>query len=512
MGFTKLKDAGGSGEGGVTEVEIVSPAGVFGAIETITLTPQAQGDFVYGINNQIFNETSFLGATIEVSGGMCNLSSGTNPNGSATVALRRGLKYRPGQGSMFRATALFDTPSAGNTQFLGTGTSECGYFIGYFATSFGVLHSSTGQREIRKLDITTAAGTDDITLTLNGEAISVPVTGGASLTQTAYQIGLGDYSQIGGTAGGFLTDVISSSVYFIAARSNTTSTGSYSVAGSSIVGSFTRETAGLDQVNTFIPSGSFNRDKLDGSGASEMTIDTTKGNVFEIAFQYLGFGNAAFSIEDPRTGKLFPFHIIQNANSRTTPVLKNPNLSALVTSANIAGGTTSKTIKTASLASFIEGQVIKLDPKFSLSFPFASISSATYKPLAIMKANRIFNGESSFGEFDFLRIAASNESTAKTLTVGFFLNSQVTGDVNYQYVDENYSTVSYDQLNPNSQTIVDLSNQVPFYETIVGPNNSVQENLDSLEIILGTTQTLVIAIKTSGAIVGSVSINWFEQQ
>jgi hypothetical protein len=100
--------------------------------------------------------------------------------------------------------------------FLGAGTSECGYFIGYFGTSFGILHSQTGQREIRKLDITSGATTGNVTVTLNGEAIAVPVSGGASPEQTAYQLSQGDYSQVGGTAGGFLADAVSGSVYFIA--------------------------------------------------------------------------------------------------------------------------------------------------------------------------------------------------------------------------------------------------------------------------------------------------------
>lgn len=511
MGFTKLKDGAGSGTGGATPVEITSPAGIFGGVEVITLTPQGQGDFVYGIQNQTFVTSSFKGSSITTSGSLCSISSGTDPDGSATVQLRRGLKYRPGQGSSIRATAIFDTPDAGNAMFLGAGTSECGYFIGYFGTSFGILHSQTGQREIRKLDITSGATTGNVLVTLNGEAITVPVSGGSSPEQTAYQLTQGNYSQVGGTAGGFLADAVSSSVYFIAARSNTTSTGSYLVAGSSIAGTFSQVKAGLAQTNTFIPSGSFNIDRLDGTGPSSMILDTTKGNVFEIAFQYLGFGNAAFSIENPETGRFFPFHIIKNANFRTTTVLKNPNLSPLLTSANIAGGTTSKTIKTASMASFIEGRVIKLDPKFAHSFQF-SINSSIYVPLGILKANRVFNGESCFGEFDILRIAGSNESTAKTLTIGFFLDAKVDGEVNYQYVEENNSVVSYADLDPSTNEFTNLSSIVPFYETIVGPANSVQENLDVLEILFGIGREVVIGIKTSGTVAGAVSVQWFEQQ
>lgn len=511
MGFTKLKNAGGSGVGNATEVEVVSPTSIFGGVEVVRFTPQGQGDFAYGINDQTFTTSSFVGGTISTSASVCELSSGTDAAGSATVQLRRGLKYRAGQGSLFRATALFDTPSAGNAMFVGAGNAESGYFIGYFGTNFGVLHSQTGQREIRRLDITTGAGTGNVTVTLNGDSIVVPVTGGSDVTQTAYQLSLANYSQVGSGAGGFLVDPISGSVYCIAARSNTTSTGSYSVAGASIVGSFTQVKAGEAQTNTFIPSSSFNLDRLDGTGPSSMVLDTSKGNIFQIAFQYLGFGNASFAIENPDTGRLVPFHMIKNANARTTPVLKNPNLSPLATSANI-GGTDSKTLKTVSMAAFIEGEIAKLDPKFAQSFEFSSINSATYAPLGILKANRIHKDESCFGEFDILRIAGSNESTSKTLTIGFFLNAVIEGVVDYQYVDEQSSIVGYAALDPANDEISNLSSIKPFYETIVGPLNSVQENLEDLQILFGVGNSITIAIKTSGAVAGAVSLNWFEQQ
>ena len=124
--------------------------------------------------------------------------------------------------------------------------------------------------------------------------------GGSDKSQTAYQLALADYSQVGN--GGWLADAVSGSVFFISARSNSTSTGAYSVAGSSIVGTFNRDQEGEAQTNTFITSGSFNVDRLDGSGPSGMTLDPQKGNVYQIAYQYLGYGNAFFGVEDPETG------------------------------------------------------------------------------------------------------------------------------------------------------------------------------------------------------------------
>ena len=101
-----------------------------------------------------------------------------------------------------RATAVFDTPGAGNAQFVGAGSAECGYFIGYFGSNFGILHSETGQREVRKLTITTGETAASVTVTLDGDSVTVPISGGNDTTQTAYQLALKDYSQVGN--GGWL--------------------------------------------------------------------------------------------------------------------------------------------------------------------------------------------------------------------------------------------------------------------------------------------------------------------
>ena len=510
MGFTDLNKP--KKTLGADNVYIDQPNSAFGEVLVSNMSPIGQGDFIHNINTQIFTTSSYAGGSITTANGNAELSSGTNTSGSATVQLRRRLEYRPGQGSAMRATAVFDTPGAGNAQFVGAGTAECGYFIGYFGTNFGILHSETGAREVRKYTVTAGEGTEDVTVTLDGSSIVVAVSGNNDLSQTAYQLSLGDYSQVG--KGGWLADAQGDSVFFIAARSNSTSTGAYSVtSGGSIDGTFTREQVGAAQTNTFIASGSFNIDTLDGKGPSGMTLDPQKGNVYQISYQYLGYGNVVFGVEDPETGKLARVHMIKNANSRTTPVLKDPNLGVLATSANI-GGTESKTIKTASMAAFTEGGVTKLDPKYAKSFTFSNINSATYKPVAIMKANRFFDGRSSFGEFDILRVNASNESTAKTLTIGFFLDAEIDGDVDFQYINETESMVSYSTLDPGvgGDAIVDIANLLPFHEFVVGPAAAGAQNIEDLKYVFGPGTNFVIAIKTSGQITGQVGVNWFEQQ
>jgi hypothetical protein len=114
-------------------------------------------------------------------------------------------------------------------------------------------------------------------------------------------------------------------------------------------------------------------------------------------------------------------------------------------------------------------------------------------------------------------LAGSNEVSSKTLIIGFFLGAEISGNVNYQFVDDENSVVSIATLDPTTNsppnTISNLSDITPFHEIVVGPLAGVSEDLDKLEFIFPAGIPLLIAVKaTNTGVNGSVSINWFEQQ
>jgi len=205
-------------------------------------------------------------------------------------------------------------------------------------------------------------------------------------------------------------------------------------------------------------------------------------------------------------------HCFENANARTTPVLKNPNSSVVAGVFNV-GNTSAVTLKTVSLGGFIEGDVKQLDPKFAKSFAISNLNTAdAVKPLALFKANSVFNGETSYGEFDLLRIGGSNQANNQTLTVSLYTGAEIGGDVNYEYVDQTRSTVSIATLAPASNTIDNLSSIEPFYEFVVGGNSAVGIPVEDLDFVFGQGTPVLIAVRTSGLLSGRVSVNWFEQQ
>lgn len=77
-------------------------------------------------------------------------------------------------------------------------------------------------------------------------------------------------------------------------------------------------------VDAFIPQNSWNIDRMDGTGASGISIDWTKTHIFAMQFQWLGVGSVWFGLDIG--GQLIWAHRIDNANSQTKVYMQNPNL------------------------------------------------------------------------------------------------------------------------------------------------------------------------------------------
>jgi hypothetical protein len=247
-----------------------------------------------------------------------------------------------------------------------------------------------------------------------------------------------------------------------------------------------------------------------------MTLDPTKGNVYEIGFQYLGFGNAFFSIEDQDSGRPVPVHVIKNTNSRTTPVLKNPNVSGFIASSNIPGGAGINVVaRSASLSLFVEGNLARLDPKYGYSRRVAyPDTNNIWKPVQAFKVNRVHNSKSCFGELDLISIGASNETGAtspKSYRLGIFVDEMFTGDANFQNIVTDQSIISTAQLNPSSQAFLNADAN-PVFAFGLNGGNSILIDLAKYNFVFGPGALVVIAVNSDDAINGGLSLNWYEQQ
>ena len=108
---------------------------------------------------------------------------------------------------------------------------------------------------------------------------------------------------------------------------------------------------------------------------------------------------------------------------------------------------------------------------------------------------------------------ANNENNA-SFVVSLFLDPDISGDVDFEYVDDDRSIASYAELSFSTNGISNLSSLEPFYEFVAGPESSRMDDITDLKIVSGVGRSILIAVKSVGNVnvASSVTINWFEQQ
>lgn len=491
--------------------------GPFGSPLVSEAHPTAQAAFIYTVNPvQWTTSSAGAGAFVTASLGIMTSSSGTSTSGSAEVRLSRSLKYRPGQGSMCRMTAIFDPGAPDTLQLAGIGNEETGYFFAQRNNEFGILHRERSKREIRSFSITIPpAGAATITVTLGGAPISVAINGGSSANQTSYQLSQADYSQVGS---GWDAESIDGTVFFVSRRPGPIG-GTFSLFnGATQIATTAVVQTGELPIETFISQSQWNIDKMDGTGESRFALNPRYGNVYSVGFQYLGFGNAFFGVENPDTGLLAGCHMIKNANSRTTTVLRNPQMTAKWGVYNSGSLATPVTIKGASAGVFAEGLVIRnIGPAFATGS--ARVGAAldldtTLTPVLTIRANRNFLGQCNYGEVDLFNISVGTDTGNATSTilteVYVYKNAVLGGPVNFQHVDTNKSITAAD-LSATSISIGPKTQLVKSF--IVGSNEATILTIQAENFFLTNGETMTIAAKTNKlSSEATFSISWFEDQ
>ena len=122
-----------------------SYSSAFGTLETGELVPVFQGDFVYGLNTQIWNTAVVSGSTIDTNTSRLRIQSGTGSTNYGYITSKKIIRYRAGQGTIARFTPLFTAGVVNNTQLWGVGTMASnvpvdGYFFGYSGTTYGIAY------------------------------------------------------------------------------------------------------------------------------------------------------------------------------------------------------------------------------------------------------------------------------------------------------------------------------------------------------------------------------------
>ena len=456
------------GDRHIPAVHIHGPQTAFGELKVAEKTPQVQIKFLYNIVHPDVGQilTNKSGSSVTVANGQATVTCSSTAEAFSQIRTLDTLRYGPGQGAEFLGTCAFTTGVANSSQVFGPGDDDEGFFFGYDGTDFGVMRRSGGNLEIKSITIDAAAtNAGTITVTLDDTAVPVEVGAGDTIPEVVEKIinEAGAFFDAG--RGWEVRTDDDNSIEFISLVAETAG-GTFSFVdtdstGVTATGGFTTAVTGVAPTESWIKQEDWNKDRVNGGAAhstdgttlnpSGVTLDTTKGNVYRIQFQYLGYGAIKFSIEDPNSGEFIVVHDMEYTNRHTTPTLVNPTLHLnliVKTEAGYTGG--ALIMNTASMAGFIEGKETNIGVRRAVS---ATKGMDTTRQNALTIHNEIdFNSHKNKVSVypDFMTIAS--ESTKTTVFTVIRNPSRINGGTALIDVETNVSTMQY---TTDGTTVVD---------------------------------------------------------
>lgn len=415
------------------------PRTAFGEVQSVQPTPVIQITAQYGLRPEV--ETIAIGGSTSSIDSKFVVSTGVGPGNISSIASTRLATYRAGQGLLARFTALFTDGKPNSSQIGGLLTSESLIGFGYNGDEFGIAHARGGELEQWDLLFTAGAGgSENATITIDGNPYTVPLTSGAA-AQSAYEASVSLNAQVPGY--GFSS--IGNSVCVLGQLPDLGG-GAFTFSSPSAIATFTQIQSGLIPPETWIK-------KADWNVMPEIEIDPALGNVYQVQMQYLGFGGIQFYIENPKTSQFDLVHIIRYANSATVPSVANP-IFRIGWAARNKGNTSDIIVQGASGAIFIEGNIVVDSPSVGVSNTQIAVG-ATRTSVISLQNRRTFFGTANRAEIIGRSLVLSTD-TGKigkfelvlnpTIASGEFLEFESLGDGELGQVSYSKATVTGGQV------------------------------------------------------------------
>jgi hypothetical protein len=163
-------------------------------------------------------------------------------------------------------------------------------------------------------------------------------------------------------------------------------------------------------------------------------FDPTKGNVAQITYKYLGFGDIFFWLENPDTGRFQNVHIIKYTNQNTTPSLLNPSFK-LGLYAESVGSTTDLSVYSASMAAFVDGTLTKTKNPRAVENT-QSVGTGGFTNILTIRNRNTYNSFVNQGEIIPIILSLSTDSS-KSIEIRVVVNGTPSGDTDFTEVGTN---------------------------------------------------------------------------
>jgi len=256
-------------------------------------------------------------------------------------------------------------------------------------------------------------------------------------------------------------------------------------------------------VDTWTSQTSWNLDEMDGTTSSGMTLDPTKGNVYQIRYQWLGFGAIEFAVENPASGKFVDVHRIHYANANTAPSLTHPTLPCMAEVKNTTNNT-SIALKTGSAMGATEGPAIQEVYDVHHTYETSKASITAEVPLFTLRNSTTYQSVVNKVRIRSDAISLATDGT-KPVTIQAYKNPIVTSTS--AYTDFNALT-SVAQINVASTA---ASSGILAFALQMAKADQLFLDLSLFALNMRPGEHLTVTAKSSAAADVFVAFTWMEQ-
>jgi hypothetical protein len=464
----------------------------FGDQASVPNRPFVQAIPTYNLIPANFREFDSLGGSTGTEDRKFKVSSGTSAGGFGAIQSFRSLNYKAGEGGLCRCSGYFANNAADSWSGIGILSIGDELSFGYDGTDFGIWHRFGGLAEVRTITITAAAGgAETLTLTLNSVAYVIPLTAG-TVQHNAYEVEAWLNDSANQTV--WAADQVDDTV-IVNALSDGAKSGTYSFSSTgTATGTIAQDVGGVTKTSNHIAQTDWNENPMPD-------IDPSKGNVYQIEFQDLQFGDAYFYMEDPGSGKIDRVHTLQLANESTTPHIGNPSLRAGMYAANITN-TTNIDVFGGGFGLFMQGEEGRTrNPR---AIANTQSIGTTFSTILTLRNRRTYNGYTNQVEIEpeLLSIAAEGSKNV-VIEVRSLVDTGVEQD--FQPAGENL-------VSDFDISSVSITGGRFLLSITVAGGTSATVDLQSLRIRIPPSLKLaVLAKKASGANVDvTASLTYYE--